>query len=307
MTGEMMTGGMNTGLWQLQFTMDENPEVFVEMLMAALDSETASTHQDDLDQPWFVAVFTDQEPQQDQVDLAMREAQDICGITAPKVVIRPVENKDWLLENRKSFPPLDIASFWIYGDHITQTVPEGKIGLKINAGQAFGSGTHATTHGCITMLEAHCPHGGGSDANSLKIADIGCGSGILAMAAAKLHPTATIIAVDNDILAVNTTEENTQNNDVAAMITTGLSDGYQSALVQEHAPYDVILANILPTPLMAMANDAARALKKDGILILSGLMEQHQDDVIKSHEDEGLRLIDRLNVNGWMTLVMTKP
>ena len=94
---------------------------------------------------------------------------------------------------------------------------------------------------------------------------------------------------------------------VAAMITTGLSDGYQSALVQEHAPYDVILANILPTPLMAMANDAARALKKDGILILSGLMEQHQDDVIKSHEDEGLRLMDRLNVNGWMTLVMTKP
>ena len=290
-----------TQLWQVQFTMDETPDVFVEMLMAAMDAETATTHQDDLDEPWQVAIFTENKPDQNQVDMALQEAENIAGIPAPQVVITVVENKDWLLENRKSFPPLDIASFWIYGDHITDPVPESKIGLKINAGQAFGSGTHATTHGCVTMLEAHCPN-----QTHLTIADIGCGSGILAMAAAKLHPTSQIIAVDNDILAVDTTQENIENNDVAAMIKTGLSDGYGADLVQENAPFDVILANILPTPLMAMAKDAATVLTQDGILILSGLMEQHQNDVVKAHEEEGLALVDQLNVNGWMTLVMKK-
>ena len=293
-------------LWQLQFTMDEQPDVFVEMLMAAMDAETATTHQDDIDEPWQVAIFTENQPDQSQVDRALQEAENIAGIPAPQVVITAVEDKDWLLENRKSFPPLDIASFWIYGDHITAPIPEGKIGLKINAGQAFGSGTHATTHGCVTMLEAHCPTHKQLGRDHLTIADIGCGSGILAMAAAKLHPTSQIIAVDNDILAVDTTQENIENNNVAAMIKTGLSDGYAADLVQENAPFDVILANILPTPLMAMAKDAATALAEDGILILSGLMEQHQDDVVKAHEEEGLALMDQLNVNGWMTLVMTK-
>lgn len=296
-----------TGLWQLQFTMDENPEVFVEMLMAAMDAETATTHQDDLDHPWQVTIFTENQPDQNQVDTALQEAKSITGITTPHVVITMVENKDWLLENRKSFPPLDIASFWIYGDHITDPVPEGKIGLEINAGQAFGSGTHATTHGCVAMLEAHGPTHDQLGRDQLVIADIGCGSGILAMAAAKLHPTSQIIAVDNDILAVDTTQENIENNNVAAIIKTGLSDGYAADLVQENAPFDLILANILPTPLMAMAQDASLALAQGGVLILSGLMEQHQHDVINAHEKEGLALIDQLNVNGWMTLVMTKP
>ena len=160
-------------LWQLQFTMDDHPDVFVEMLMAAMDSETATTHQDDLDEPWQVAIFTENQPDQNQVDRALQEAENIAGIPAPQVVITAVENKDWLLENRKSFPPLDIASFWVYGDHITDPIPDDKIGLKINAGQAFGSGTHATTHGCVTMLEKHCPNH-----VDLTIADIGCGSGI---------------------------------------------------------------------------------------------------------------------------------
>ena len=300
------------GLWQLQFTMDHNPDVFVEMLMAAAGAETATTHQDDLDQPWQVAIITEIKPQQDQIDIALSEAEHISGITAPKVTLIALEQKDWLLENRKSFPPLDIASFWVYGDHIIDPVPAGKIGLKINAGQAFGSGTHATTHGCVLMLETHCPRRNpsgddGSGGDDLLIADIGCGSAILAMAAAKLHPSSQIIAVDNDILAVETAQENIENNNVADVISCGLSDGYNAPLVQNQAPFDVILANILPTPLIAMAPDATAALKTGGILILSGLMEQHETDVVSAHQAQGLTLVDRLNVNGWMTLVMSKP
>jgi len=288
-------------LWQISFTLSESPEVYADMVAAATDSETISIHQDDLDQPWQVAVITTEEPDAKRVTHALATAATITGHPAPSMTIERLPSKDWLSENRKSFPPLDIASFWIYGSHITEPVPEGKIGLKINAGQAFGSGTHATTFGCVTMLEKH-----GSTKDQAMIADIGCGSGILAMAAAKLFPKSRVIAVDNDILAVETSAENCRHNDVDGQVACGLSEGYDAPMVQEHAPYDMILANILPQPLIAMADDAVAALSDDGVLILSGLMEQHRDEVLAEHEARGLSLKDHMTHNGWVTLVMTK-
>jgi len=288
-------------LWQICFTLTEDPEAFAEIVSAATDAETMSIHQDDLDQPWQVAIITTAEPDAAHVNAALATAASITGHSAPAMVIELLPAKDWLSENRKSFPPLDIASFWIYGSHITDPVPDGKIGLKINAGQAFGSGTHATTFGCVTMLEKQ--H---FDKDQLIIADIGCGSGILAMAAAKRYPASRIIAVDNDILAVETSAENCRHNAVDGQVICGLSEGYDAALVQDHAPYDMILANILPQPLIAMAGDAAAALSEDGLLILSGLMEQHRDEVIAAHQALGLSLKDQMTHNGWVTLVMTK-
>ena len=291
-----------SALWQITFTMDDDPNVFAEMVFAAVDAEAISTHQDDLDQPWNVTIITADEPQPERVDLALSQATIITGLNAPSIAISAVPDKDWLEENRSDFPPLDIGSFWIYGSHVTDSIPLGKIGLRINAGQAFGSGTHATTHGCISMLESHCPK-----RDKLSIADIGCGSGILAMAAAKLCPDAVIVAVDNDPLAVDTTAENIITNSVNHNIFCGISEGYDDDLVQSRAPFDVILANILPSPLISMAGDATRALASGGRLILSGLMTQHRDDVLAAHTANGLVLMDSVTFNGWVTLVLEKP
>ncbi len=290
-----------TDLWQVTFMVPDQADMIAEMVEAAIASEGISIHRDDDNDPWFVMLITPIEPDEDKVNDVLADACTIAGQPVTHAGITMLPSRDWLAENRKSFPPLDIGRFWIYGAYVDDPVPEGKIGLKIDAGQAFGSGTHATTYGCIMMMEQHCPEKAG-----LKIADIGCGSGILAMAAAKIRPDAVIVAVDNDPVAVETTRENAADNGVGTNITFDLSDGYQAALVQDHAPYDVILANILPNPLIEMSADAAMSLANDGIIILSGLLEDQQDKVIAAHEAQGLTLKDSMVHNGWACLVMSR-
>ncbi len=284
--------------WQIDLTAESHAAIFAEMVEAAADADAVTFYQPNDDAPWQVTVLTHTLPDAAKINAALLVASEIAGTAPPLAEITALPTQDWLAENRKAFPPLDIGKFWIYGSHITASVPAGKIGLKINAGQAFGSGSHATTHGCMVMLEKH------GNNNAAKIIDIGCGSGILAMAAARLYPDAVVIAVDNDIKAVDMVVENCTHNDLTARITAGLSDGYDSDLVRDSAPYDIILANILPNPLIEMAHDAALVLAPRGRLILSGLLDSQQDKVIAGHEIHGLSLIDSFSHNGWATLVM---
>ena len=288
-----------TDLWQVTFTVDDHPEMIAEMVEAGLDAEGISIHRDDDNDPWFVMIITTSSPDEDRLNMSLADACNLFGVAPVRAGVTMLPSRDWLAENRKSFPPLDIGSFWIYGAYVDAPVPEGKIGLKIDAGQAFGSGTHATTYGCIMMLEKHCP-----DHAKLKIADIGCGSGILAMAAAKIRPDADIIAVDNDPIAVETTRDNAADNGVGDIIRFNVSDGYNAPIVQDNAPYDVILANILPGPLVEMAPDAVKCLAHDGLIILSGLLEDQQDQVADAYIAQGLKRRDHMIHNEWACLVM---
>lgn len=288
-----------SGLWQVSFNVADATDAFAEIVEAAVAAEAVSFHRQQDEDPWQINIICTEEPDRAQLDTALDAASSITGQKATDLVIALVPEKDWLTENRNSFPPLTIGRFWVHGSHITDPVPEGKIAICVDAGQAFGSGTHGTTHGCIAMLEKHLPAGQG-----LSIADIGCGSGILAMAAAKLCPAATIIAVDNDPIAVKVAAQNTVDNAVSGIIKTGVSDGYQDDLVRRSAPYDIILANILPGPLVEMAADAAASLAAGGVLILSGLLDTQQDRVIDAHVAKGLALKDRMIFRGWATLVM---
>lgn len=290
--------------WQISFVITggaaESGHIFADLLDAALESEAVTLHRDDGDDmPWQITLLTDEKPDQAKVSTAIAEAENLSGSKASDLNITPLEQKDWLAENRKSFPPLEIGHFWVYGTHVKDPVPEGRIGLCLDAGQAFGSGSHATTMACMTMMERHLPRDG-----DLSVADIGCGSGILAMGAAKWNPFAEIIAVDNDIKSVETTDENAARNEVAFAITSGLSEGYAAPLVQEGAPFDLIFANILPGPLIAMADDAAKALAPDGMLILSGLLDHQAGDVIAAHEAKGLVPVDSIIISGWAALAM---
>jgi ribosomal protein L11 methyltransferase len=290
--------------WQISLAVtcdvEEAGHVVVDLLDAALDPVASSLHRDGGGEGcWQISVLTETEPDGGRVDAALLEAIRISGVRISDLVVMPLEKKDWLAENRNAFPPLAIGSFWIYGTHIDEQPPEGKIGLCLDAGQAFGSGSHATTAGCINMIERHLSREG-----QLMIADIGCGSGILAMAAAKWNPEAGIIAVDNDIKATETCADNARRNDVSAAIACGLSEGCAASLVQGHAPYHMIMANILPAPLIAMAADAAALLADDGLLILSGLLDHQQEQVLTAYQREGLLLFDKVIISGWATLVL---
>jgi len=288
-----------SGLWQISFTVPDEADAVVEIVEASAMAEAVTIHRVRDEDPWMICIISTEAPERERIQAALDAAAAITGQTANGLEISHLPARDWLSENRKSFPPLDIGRLWIHGSHITAPVPDGKIAICLDAGQAFGSGTHGTTHGCITMLEKHLPAG-----KTPRIADIGCGSGILAIVAAKLCPGATIIAVDNDPVAVKVAAQNTLDNAVDGVITTGVSEGYGDDLVRRAGPYDMILANILPGPLVEMAADAAACLSADGVLILSGLLEDQADQVSAAHAEHGLELKDQMVFRGWSTLVM---
>ena len=217
---------------------------------------------------------------QDGQEEDMLAAAKARGIALPAYQTEMVSSDDWLTENVIKFAPVEVAEFLVYGIHEKEIDTHGKIGIKVYAATAFGS-EHQTTKGCLQAI---------SDINRLaqvvpqKVLDVGTGSGILAIAAAKIWSEAQIVAVDIDNESVLVAAQNATDNDVEKQIRVALSDGYQADLVQQNAPYDVILANILARPLIAMVPDMAATLKKGGYAVISGFIEDQTDWVLGEHE-----------------------
>ncbi|MGB1474264.1 MAG: 50S ribosomal protein L11 methyltransferase, partial [Candidatus Puniceispirillaceae bacterium] len=212
-----------------------------------------------------------------------------------------VPEHDWLAENRKSFPPLTIGCFWIYGSHVTAPVPKTLLPILIDAAQAFGSGTHPTTEGCLRAL---------SDIRQQrkrpqKILDMGCGSAILAIAASHLFPGASVMAADNDAISVRTAAENRRLNNISPrQMKTVLSAGFSNRAVSKNRAYDVILANILARPLRLMAADLTRHLAPNGQLVLSGLLTSQVNWVMQAYLGRGMRLKRHIIIGDWSCLVL---
>jgi ribosomal protein L11 methyltransferase len=135
---------------------------------------------------------------------------------------------------------------------------------------------------------------------------MGCGSGILAIAMARLWPTAKVLAADVDAEAIRVTADNARRNGVATRIASVVSNGYQASAIHAGAPYDVIVANILANPLRAMAGDVTRALAPGGVAVLSGLLSRDAPAVLAAHRSRGLRLVSRIVIDDWATLVLSK-
>ncbi len=211
--------------------------------------------------------------------------------------IKKLPHKNWLEENRKQFPPIECGPFFIYCSYYEGDLPQDKITLKLNAALAFGSGEHETTRGCLRALERL--------QNTLSpkhILDLGCGSGILAIAASKIWPTASLLATDFDHFAVKTTQTNAKENNTPH-VTSLFSDGFEAI---ESKDFDLIIANILADPLISFAPSVAEHLKPSGYLILSGLLERQASDVQAAYEKQGLILKDAFHINTWSTLILQK-
>ncbi|MBQ7633402.1 MAG: 50S ribosomal protein L11 methyltransferase [Alphaproteobacteria bacterium] len=207
------------------------------------------------------------------------------GVDLPPYSVELLRGRDWLKENVIKFAPVEVDEFYVYGIHENNVDKHGKIGIKIYAATAFGS-EHQTTKCCLRGI---------SEINCLintpqKVLDVGTGSGILSLAAAKLWKNAQIVAVDIDDESVKVTEQNAIDNGVEKQIIAAYSDGYASEIVQKNAPYDVILANILARPLIAMAKDMAKNLKVGGYAVISGFIDEQVDWVVGEHEKYGLQL-----------------
>ena len=222
--------------------------------------------------------------------------------TIGKLKIEELENRDWLAESYQALPPFVVGGFYIYGSHYTGEKPKDKIPLLIEAATAFGSGEHGTTSRCILAIE-HVKQSGFKPRNIL---DMGCGSGILAAAAAKLWPDVPGYAADNDPECIRVTDLHLQSNGIAS-VKSYVSEGYDPASpVWKDAPYDFIIANILAGPLIDMAAEQSKALASGGYLILSGTLKEQAERVIAAYTPHGLAPAGEFPGDEWMTILMKK-
>lgn len=226
-----------------------------------------------------------------------------CGIDAPAAQIMPIAATDWLAEYRRRAQPVSIGRFFVYPSHHGDGVPDGLIGLALDAGLAFGTGEHESTRGCLTAFERLAAWG----MTPARVLDMGCGSGILAIAAARLWPDASVLGCDNDPVAVEVATENIAANGVAARVTLCVGDGYAADALREAQPFDLIVANILADPLEAMAGDLVHHLAPAGHAVLSGLLAAQAEGVLGAHAAHGLALAQRIDLDDWTTLILARP
>ena len=209
---------------------------------------------------------------------------------------------DWVAENQRSFRPFQVGPFWVHPSHVTDGIPAGLLPIRIDAGLAFGTGTHATTRGCLEMLATLDP------AATKNAVDVGCGSGILAIAMAKLWRR-PVIGGDNDAEAVDVAIENAGLNGAAGLCRFFTSVGLQTPDLAEPAPYDLIVANILAGPLMDLSESFAAAVRPGGRVLLSGLLVEQAGMVLAVYARQGFtfeRRIDLETGGAWWRTVLLR-
>jgi ribosomal protein L11 methyltransferase len=245
---------------------------------------------------WRIEGFATAPPQRGLVEASLALAWTGRDGAPPVPAIERMPERDWLAENQASFPPLGAGRYFIHASHWKGRVPAGAIPLVIDAATAFGSGEHATTRGCLLALDALTRRG-----RRRAVLDMGTGTGILAMAAAKTWRR-RVVARDIDAEAVRVAARNAAANGVGGLIDLRRSVGYRG--LGRAGRFDLVFANILARPLILMAGDLARALAPGGVAVLSGLLGRQERAVLAAHRARHLRLLRRFPLSGWHTLLL---
>ncbi|MEX0921935.1 MAG: 50S ribosomal protein L11 methyltransferase [Rhodovibrionaceae bacterium] len=245
------------------------------------------------------------EPAAAALENCLAEAAEAGGIAPPEVDSQAVEDRDWVAESHAGLPPQRAGRFYLYGGHVTEKPPAATIPIRIDANAAFGTGRHETTKGCLLALGDLAKR----PPPRPPYLDMGCGSGVLAIAMAKLWGRGKrdlVLAADNDPVAVRIAAENAKLNRVAAPVRALQSEGYASREIARAAPYGLVVANILAQPLCDMAGDLARVLAPGGVAVLSGLLIRQEREVLTAHLDNGMAISRRLRLGEWSTLQLVK-
>jgi len=208
---------------------------------------------------------------------------------------------DWVAHVRRALHPVAAGRFWVHGGHDADTLPAGRTGLSIEAAMAFGTGHHGTTRGCLEAFDALLSAG----ARPSNVADIGCGTAVLAIAAAKTLDRAAV-ASDIDPIAVETAAVNARANGVGALVLAVEATGFEHPVLAARAPYALIFANILKGPLLDLAPDMAAHLAPGGHVILSGLLTGQAADVLDAYAARGVGLAARRDLGEWVTLTLRR-
>lgn len=279
------------------------PAAAAELLDRALASLEGALATDVPDREGRVRMtwYFGDEPERGWVTARLAAAALAGGIAVPDFELGLLPETDWVAESQAELQPIRAGRFWVHGSHVTEPAPGGAIPLLIDANQAFGTGRHETTYGCLVALSDLARR-----RQPARVLDLGCGSAVLALAAAKLWPAARVLAADIDPAAVAVAAENVRANGAPWIETLGAT-GYAHPRLRAAAPYDLIVANILAGPLCRLALGTARHLAPGGLVVLSGLLVRQERRVLAKHRAVGLRLVARRHFNEWSVLVMRRP
>ncbi|MBN8190074.1 50S ribosomal protein L11 methyltransferase [Salipiger thiooxidans] len=244
---------------------------------------------------WEVGGYFTEAP--DDIELALLAA----AYDAKPFVVSEVPDQDWVDKVRRELTPVEAGRFFVYGSHDADKIPEGAEPLLIEAAMAFGTGHHGTTLGCLRALDRLAT--GGFTGRS--VADIGCGTAVLAMGAARiwLDP---VIASDIDEVAVEVAEANVRANALEGKVTCVEAAGFDNPELAARAPFDLVFANILKQPLIDLAPHMASHLADGGYAILSGILTRQADEVVEVYLQNGINLVHREEIGDWVTLTLRK-
>lgn len=320
-------------LWQASLIVPAGAAAMFEAVLSEMALSSSLFEAEETGEWWRVDLIFGEPPEEAALAAQVAALAKQQQIEMPAIEIAEVAQKNWLAEVAASHPPLRIGRYYVYGSHVEEVPPPGSVALKVEAGLAFGSGEHATTEGCLRMigelgkkggaaarqvfrsapppgasrhprLPEHAPRHVQESASprGVRVLDMGCGSGILAMAAAKTFAKARVVAADLDPVSVAVTKENAKINEVR--LRAVVSDGYAAREIGRCGPYDLIVANILARPLVKFSKDLAAHLAPGGVAVLSGLLVRQENMVLAAHRVQGLRLRKRWQQGGWSVLVL---
>ncbi len=246
---------------------------------------------------WRVDAYFEAAPDLD----ALRSAVDGLLERARAIAIDAVPDENWVAISQAALPPVSAGRFWIHGSHDRQRVGRRLNAIEIDAGEAFGTAHHATTEGCLIAIDRLTRR-----RHFKRILDLGCGSGVLAIAMAHSLPQASIVASDIDAEAVRVAQSNVRNNRLAGRIRVYAATGLAHPALRGDRRYDFVTANILAGPLINLAPDLARAIKPGGIAVLSGLLSDQATEVGATYQAAGFRIVEKRNLTGWATLTLVR-
>jgi len=247
---------------------------------------------------WDVTLHFAEPPDQDSIrELVALAAGDEV---AQHVAFDTVEAKDWVKATLEELVPVRAGRFMVHGQHDRSQIPPNKFGIEIEAALAFGTGHHGTTRGCLLLLDqvlkARRPR---------RVLDLGTGTGVLAIAAAKALRT-KVLASDIDPQSVRVARDNARLNGSGNGVETIEATGFSAPHFAKRGPFDLVLANILANPLRQMATEMARDLAPSGLVILSGLLPHQAQGVIAAYRARGLVLQRQLQIEGWSSVLMRR-